>query len=66
MYEGLGILYNPSNSPPEKVFSEVGMEGFHTSPLFLSEKENKLNHHLKLTVLTVDFFFLIRFILRTP
>lgn len=41
MFEGPGILYNSSNSPPEKVFSEVGMEGFHTLPLFLTEKENK-------------------------
>lgn len=58
MFEGPGILYNPSYSPPEKVFSEVGMEGFDTSPLFLTEKENKLNHHLKLTVL---FWFFLKF-----
>ncbi|KFW82171.1 Protein O-glucosyltransferase 1, partial [Manacus vitellinus] len=43
---GLGILYNPSKSPPEKVFSEVGMEGFDTSPL-PPAKEIPLVDHCK-------------------
>jgi len=52
LFEGLGILHNTYKSPPEKVFLEVGLEGFETSAVFLTEKENTY-HHINLT----DFFF---------
>lgn len=57
MFEGLGILHNTSKSPPEKVFSEVGMEGFETSALFLTEKENKY----EITIQSLLIFFLFFF-----